>query len=155
MTYWRMQLHPNDPDRAMHYTSRSLAAGFIGLDFIKEVGDLNRAKYEQIPKKQKDYIAFCTEMKRGDKVLIIVHHFPFAVATVAGDYNYILRTEPELGIWFRHFRRVKDVMYFPDYRTNAKSWEQYKMTDTISILKDPKSKSCHLIKEMSRSGKAC
>lgn len=150
MTYWRMQLHPNDPAKAMHYTSRSLSAGFIGLDFGKEVGDLNRAKYNQIPKKQRGYIAFCTDMKISDKVLIIVHHFPFAIVTVAGDYNYILRTEPELGIWFRHFRRVKDIKYFSDYYTDARSWEQYIMINTISILKDTKSKSYQLIKEMSR-----
>ena len=88
-------------------------------------------------------------MQVGDRVLIIVHHFPFAVVTIDSEYNYIRRTEPELGVWFRHFRRIKDdPVYFADYATNAKSWEPYKMTDTISILKDPTSKSYKLIEKM-------
>lgn len=31
---------------------------------------------------------FAKNMSVGDKVLIIVHHFPFAVVTVDGEYNY-------------------------------------------------------------------
>src|SRR2546422_8310978 len=30
MTYWRMQLHPNDSSQAMRYAVESLASGFIG-----------------------------------------------------------------------------------------------------------------------------
>ena len=148
MNYWRMQLHPAKPAKAAFYAAQSLSAGFIGLDFHTEVGDLNRAKKGRIPKNQKDYVAFCGEMEIGDKVLIIVHHFPFAVATIAGDYNYILNPEPELGVWFRHFRRVKNVEYFSDFHKNVKSWEKYTMTDTIAKLKDPDSKSFKLIKDM-------
>ncbi len=40
MKYWRMQLHPNDAKNAAHYANQSLSAGFIGLDFATEVGDL-------------------------------------------------------------------------------------------------------------------
>ena len=40
MNWWRMQLHPNEPESATFYASQSLAAGFIGLDFATEVGDL-------------------------------------------------------------------------------------------------------------------
>jgi hypothetical protein len=151
MNYWRMQLHPNEAESATYYASESLAAGFIGLDFATDVGDLLAEEYQDILETQKDYVAFAKEMAKGDKVLVIVHHFPFAVVTVDGDYNYIRRTEPELGVWFRHFRRVKDIAYFADYNTNAKSWEQYVMTDTISILRDPNSKSYKLIEEMSRA----
>jgi hypothetical protein len=150
MNYWRMQLHPNEAESAAHYASQSLAAGFIGLDFETDVGDLLAEEQQNILDTQKDYVAFAKEMKEGDKVLIIVHHFPFAVVTVDGEYNYIRRTEPELGVWFRHFRRVKEVIYFADYNTNAKSWDQYIMTDTISILRDPSSKSYSLIEEMTK-----
>ena len=150
MNYWRMQLHPNEPESAAYYASRSIAAGFIGLDFATEVGDLLAEEHQNILDTQKDYLAFAKEMQTGDKVLIIVHHFPFAVVTVDGDYNYIRRTEPELGVWFRHFRRVKDVIYFADYNTNVRLWEQYTMTDAISILRDPNSKSYRLIEEMTK-----
>jgi len=148
MNYWRMQLHPNEAESATYYASESLAAGFIGLDFATDVGDLLSEGPQNILDTQKDYVSFAKEMEKGDKVLIIVHHFPFAMVTVDGDYNYIRRTEPELGVWFRHFRRVKDIIYFADYNTNARSWEQYIMTDTISILRDPSSKSYCLIEEM-------
>ena len=79
------------------------------------------------------YVDFAKNMEIEDKVLIIVHHFPFAVVTVSGDYNYIRNTEPEIGVWFRHFRRIKYPVFYSDYFTNARSWEQYVMTDTISI----------------------
>jgi len=150
MNYWRMQLHPNEAESAAYYTSQSIAAGFIGLDFATEVGDLLAEEHQNILDTQKDYLAFAKEMQPGDKVLIILHHFPFAVVTVEGDYNYIRRTEPELGVWFRHFRRVRDVIYFADYITNAKSWEQYTMTDAIAALRDPNSKSYRLIEEMTK-----
>lgn len=145
-----MQLHPNDADNSAFYANQSVAAGFIGLDFATEVGDLLSDEQKNILAAQKDYVHFANNMEKGDKVLIIVHHFPFAVVTVDGDYNYIRKTEPELGVWFRHFRRIKDAIYFSDYKTNAKSWEQYVMTDTISILNDPKSKSYKLIEAMTK-----
>jgi hypothetical protein len=86
-------------------------------------------------------------MKIDDSVLIITHHFPFALVKVTGKYNYIRDTAPELGVWFRHFRKVKNVRYYADYKTNAKSWTQLTMTDTISPLRDPKSQSFKLIKD--------
>lgn len=61
-------------------------------------------------------------------MLIISHHFPFALATVAGDYNYIRQAVPEIGVWFRHFRRVKEVQLYSDRVTNAANWQQLKMT---------------------------
>ena len=150
MTYWRMQLHPSEPEYSTQYASESLAAGFIGLDFKEEVGNLTLTTLEKLPDGQKDYMDFATKMKEGDKVLVIVHHFPFAVVTIEGQYNYILRPEPELGVWFRHFRRVKDVKYYADFITNAKAWESITMTDTISILRDQNSKSFKLIEEMTK-----
>lgn len=148
MNYWRMQLHPNEAEKAAYYSSQSIAAGFIGLGFATDVGDLLSESHDNISTTQKDYIDFATKIKLGDKVLIIAHHFPFAVVTVDGEYNYMRRAEPELGVWFNHFRRIKDPIFFLDYNTNAKSWEQFTMTDTISILKDSNSKSYMLIEEM-------
>lgn len=145
MTYWRMQLHPDEPGEAMKYSVQSLAAGYIGLDFGVEVGDMMMTTQAELPDNQKDYWAFAHEMEIGDRVLIFVHHFPFALATVNGDYNYIRTSAPEIGVWFRHFRAVRDVMYYGDYVTNARHWEPITMTDTISPLRDPSSKSYRLL----------
>ena len=40
MTYWRMQMHPAKPNEAVRHCVASLAAGYIGLDFFHNVGDL-------------------------------------------------------------------------------------------------------------------
>lgn len=147
MTFWRMQLHPDQPGEAFRHAVESVAAGHIGLDFESEVGDLRTARKSDLPASHKDYWAFAHEMETGDPVLIIVHHFPFALATVSGDYNYIRRPAPELKVWFRHFRRVEGVRYYADFKTNVASWEQLKMTDTISPLRSPTSRSYLLIQE--------
>ena len=148
MAYWRMQLHPDDSERSSFYAAQSLSAGFIGLDFSVEVGDLERVRTEDIPQYQRDYVGFANQMQVDDRVLIISHHFPFAVCTVAGEYNYIKNPEPELGVWFRHFRRVRDVRLFSDHRTNAQTWEQIRMTDTISPLVNEGTRSLELIRNM-------
>jgi hypothetical protein len=140
-----MQLHPSDPSGALKHTVQSLAAGFIGLDFAEDVGDLRRTTKAALPKNAEDYWAFSAEMAIGDRVLIIVHHFPFAIATIAGDYNYIRERAPEIGVWFRPFRRVEKVEYYGDRITDAKRWERIKMTDTISPLRSASSKSYKLI----------
>ena len=146
MNYWRMQLHPNQPEEAMAYAVKSLAAGFIGLDFRRDPGNLLITARDKLPTNQRDYWDFAHRMQTGDKVLIIVHHFPFALATVAGDYTYITGAVPEIGVWFRHFRRVKDVLYYADCRTNVRAWRQLRMTDTISILSDRDSASARLMR---------
>jgi hypothetical protein len=93
-------------------------------------------------------------MERGDKVLVSVHHFPFALVTVAGDYNYMASPEPQLGVWFRHFRRIERsaTRYYADRITNAKAWQSITMTDTISILKDPTKQSYQLIDSWTAGG---
>ena len=151
MAYWRMQLHPADPARAMRYAAESIAAGFIGLDFAAEVGDLHAARREDLPANQTDYWDFAHRMNVGDRVLVIVHHFPFALVTVSGDYNYIRTAEPALGVWFRHFRRIDrdQTQYFADRATDVRKWDQYTMTDTISILHSATGQSYQLIREWS------
>jgi hypothetical protein len=151
MPYWRMQLHPSDPAAAMRYAVESVAAGFIGLDFAADVGDLRLTERGQLPANQSDYWDFAHRMSVGDRVLLIVHHFPFALVTIAGDYNYIRKPEPELAVWFRHFRRIDraQTQYYADRVTNARKWEQYTMTDTISVLHTATGKSFQLIQEWS------
>jgi hypothetical protein len=77
----------------------------------------------------------------------MVHHFPFALVTVVGEYNYTRNTAPQIGVWFRHFRAIdkENVLYYADKVTNAASWQKITMTDTISVLNDPNSKSYQLI----------
>src|SRR5438132_5661827 len=145
MTYWRMQLHPDDATHAVQHAVKSLAAGFIGLGFLHDPGDLMLVNSAALQRGEKDYVEFARRMAIGDKVLIIVHHFPFALVTIAGDYNYVRRPEPEIGVWFNHFRRVSDVKYYGDWVTNAHDWQPLTMTDTISILDDPHSQSYRLI----------
>ena len=146
MANWRMQLHPDSSPEAMRHAVESLAAGYIGLDFEEEVGDLNRITREQLTQ-QKPYLAFAHEMTEGDRVLVMVHHFPFALVTVKGEYNYIRNRAPELGVWFRHFREVSDVRYFADYRKDARTWPRIPMTDTICPLRRDDSASSELIEE--------
>jgi len=145
-----MQLHPDDAKNSAFYSQQSLAVGLIGLDFATEVGDLLASDHDGILVSQKDYLNFASNIEIGDKVLIISHHYPVAVLTVSGEYNYIRRKEPKLGVWFRHFRRIQDIKYFADHVTHAQAWEQYVMTDTISTLVDKNSKSNRLIDEMSK-----
>lgn len=129
----------------MAHCVNSLAAGFIGLDFKGNINDLRERSKDSLPPNQKDYWAFAHEMSKGDQVLIIAHHFPFALVTVKGPYNFVRQAVPELGVWFRHFRRVVDVRYYADHVTDVRKWEQIKMTDTISPLRDTNSKSYRLI----------
>jgi len=142
-----MQLHPDESGDAIKRTIESLAAGYIGLDFgAANVGDLRRTQRSELPQGQKGYRAFADEMKRGDRVLIIVHNFPFALATVAGGYNYIRsRPERELGVWFRHFRAVVDVRYYGDLIRDVRKWQRLTMNDTICPLRDPRRASYRLI----------
>jgi len=151
--YWSMQLHPADSQSAMKYAVESVAAGFVGLDFKGEPGDLRNVNRESLAAGERDYWDFANRMQLGDQVLVIVHHFPFALVTIAGNYNYVARPEPEIGVWFRHFRRINraETRYFADYRTNAAAWEQFPMTDTISILKRKDGQRIRLMKEWSGS----
>ena len=147
MPYWRMQLHPADPRSSMKHSVNSVAAGFIGLDFAEDAGDLRHVDRATLPPGQTDYWDFANRLAIGDRVLVIVHHFPFALVTVSGEYNYMRATEPELGVWFRHFRRidVEATQFFADRVTNARAWDQYRMTDTIAPLLDPTGQSFRLI----------
>jgi hypothetical protein len=147
-----MQLHPNDTDGSARYVAQSLSAGFVGLDFIEDVGDLKQTTYEALPTKQKNYWAFAHEMAEGDHILIFVHHFPFALVTVSGPYNYIKNTVPEIGVWFRHFRKVTDVRYYIDFNKNANSWEKLTMTATLTPLRRLDTESKLLIDKWVNAG---
>jgi len=105
MAYWRMQLHPNESEGAIRHTVESLSAGYIGLDSATDVPDLLTIPQTELPENSRNYWSFGREMEVGDWVLLFTHHFPFALARVAGPYNYIRSAAPEIGVWFRHFRR--------------------------------------------------
>lgn len=147
--YWRMQLHPTDSTFSSFYANTSIAKGFIGLGFENKVGDLLELQDIEILGKQKDYLLFATEMKVGDIVLIMSHHNPVAVVKIKSDYNYIRETVPELGIWFRHFRKIEDeIIYYTDFETNKNNFQSITMSGTISPLRDENSQSRKLIQAM-------
>jgi hypothetical protein len=145
-----MQLHPDSPGGAVKHTVESLSAGYIGLDFAADVADMKSIAQESLPEGQRNYWAFAHEMAVGDRVLLFTHHFPFALARVSGDYNFIRTAVPELGVWFRHFRTVDDVRYFGDFRTNAREWRPLTMTATITPLREATSESYRLIEDWLR-----
>src|SRR6266536_6444948 len=60
--YSRMQLHPSDPEHSMAHAAQSLVAGFIGLDFERDVGDLFRTDQSELPSQQRDYYGFAHDM---------------------------------------------------------------------------------------------
>lgn len=47
-----------------------------------------------LPSGQPDCREFAHIMKKDDIILVIAHHFPFALAKVAGLNNYISRPQP-------------------------------------------------------------
>ena len=155
MNYWRMQLHPDDAQSSSFYANESIVKGFIGLGFATEVGDLLTEQNESILDRQKSYRVFATDMSVGDKVLIMSHHVPLAVVTITSDYNYIRTPLQNLGVWFNHFREIDTslTIYYSDYQTNIKSWESITMTNTVSSLIDPSSKSYQLIDKMTEWSK--
>jgi hypothetical protein len=147
-----MQLHPNRPGGSARHSAESLSAGFVGLDFKWDVGDLLRAHYEDLPKEEKNQWAFAHEMAEGDYVLVFSHHYPFALARIDGAYNYIRTPVPEIGVWFRHFRRIADVRYYSDFKTNASAWKPLTMTATLTPLRKGESGSQQLIDEWLAAG---
>jgi hypothetical protein len=149
-----MQLHPTeDPDMATEYAVQSLARGLIGFGFSEDPADLTLVAASSLPDGvRKHDVEFATRMEVGDKVLVMVHQFPFALVTVASDYYYLrrpVRTHkpvlPELGIWFNHFRRVAEVKYYADRVKDARKWEKYTRAPTIQRLTDPNSAAYRLI----------
>ena len=157
MVYWRMQLHDSDKrGYAIKYCVESLAAGYIGLDFHKDPGDLSVIKKEdpdykdKLPGSESRCWVFAHEMKKGDIVLVMAHHFPFALVKIVGDYNYIKHTENDSPVmfWFKHFRAVKVLDYYADYiiRENQKQ-QKIQMTDTIQKLADSSRDSYKLIEK--------
>jgi hypothetical protein len=145
MTYWRMQLHPSESEGAIRHTVECLSAGYVGLDFESDVPDMLSVPKESLPQSQRNYWAFAHEMAVGDRVLLFAHHFPLALVRVAGEYNYIRNIAPEIGVWFRHFRKIDDVRYYGDFVTNAKTWESLVMTATLTPLRDSNSSSYQII----------
>ena len=134
MSFWRMQLHPHEGARAIGHAIDSLSRGYIGLGFRNDFsGDLSKADPRDLPRGQRVYQHFATTMQEGDFVLIIAHHHPVALVEVIGPYNYVKDPDPHdvIGVWFRHFRRVKVHGYYGDWYTNPAEWE--KTISTVAI----------------------
>lgn len=133
MSYWRMQLHPNEPEFAAYYTVQSLARGFIGLDFAEDPGDLERLDVSELEANPNNIRGFVTEIQRDDYILISLHHQPFALATDIGSYNYIKNHVAELDIWFRHFRQAGTISYYSDVFGRIREEESHLvMTNTFA-----------------------
>ncbi|MBK7449103.1 MAG: hypothetical protein IPJ47_06620 [Anaerolineales bacterium] len=79
---------------------------------MTDTPDLKTISQETLPENQKNYWACAHEMQIGDHVLLFAHHFPLALVHVAGEYNYIREKAPEIGVWFRHFRKIDDIRYY-------------------------------------------
>jgi len=147
MTYWKIQLHPNDNTRAVEHTMRTLGLRYIGLGFANQPGDFTGVSADEVVQSQRDYWEFSHTMHEGDLVLVVAHHYPCALVQVLGCYNYVHNPEEEIGVWFRHFRRVKVVGYYADFVVNPAQWKRTKMTDAIVILRNTESLSYQLIEE--------
>jgi hypothetical protein len=139
-----MQVHPLGSDSPIKDTVESISAGYIGLDFSSNAPDLMTIPKGKL-KSHKNYWAFAHEMKIGDRVLVFAHNFPLALVQIKGEYNYIRSIDPEIGVWFRHFREIDDVRYYWDYVESVNEWENIPMSGTIAPLRNPKSQSYRLI----------
>jgi hypothetical protein len=145
--FWRMQLHPGNADQATRYAVQCLATGVVGFDYGEDPGDLvalngSRKSHNINPHE----IEFASENLIGDKVLVLVHHHPFALATIASDYYYLraktLAEREELfGVWCNHIRRVRDIRYYSDWVKDPNNWESFHKCPTIQKLVDPQSAS--------------
>lgn len=140
-----MQLHPSDPERAVAHATRSLGLGYIGLDFRNPPGDLMVVEPESVDSNQRNYLDLAHTMAVDDLVLVMAHHYPHALVRVKGEYNYIREPEEELGVWFRHFRRVEILGYYSDFEKNPENWISITMPATIGVLNTPESESFRLI----------
>ena len=129
----------------------SLSAGYVGLDFAVDVPDMLTVPQTTLPENQRNYFLFAHEMEIEDWVLLFTHHFPFALAQVVGPYNYIRAAAPEIGVWFRHFRKVDSVRYYGDFVTNARTWESIPMTAAITPLREQDLASYQLIDQWLRA----
>jgi len=86
-------------------------------------------------------------MDIGDRVVLFAHHYPLALVRVAGPYNYIRSIAPEIGVWFRHFRKIDDVRYYGDFITDVKKWQKITMTATITRFAKQHPRTYQLIEE--------
>jgi len=141
-----MQLHPKAPGGSARHAAESLSAGFVGLDSDWDVGDLCRAKYDDLPSEEKNQWAFAYEMVEGDHVLIFCHH---SVCSGKNSGTVQLHKESSAGnrCVVRHFRRVDSVRCYGDFKTNVAGWKPLTMTSTLTPLRKSESGSQQLIDE--------
>jgi|JI10StandDraft_1071094.scaffolds.fasta_scaffold1514436_1 hypothetical protein len=151
MNYYRMQLHPDDSKQSSKHASESLSAGFVGLGFREDPGDLTKINPQDVTLSNNENTYWVIkDIQPGDLILIMSHHYPYALVKVAEGYNYIKNPVPELGIWFNHFVRIdrEFTKYYSDYITNPNDWQYITTTMTIQPLKNDETISMGVIKEM-------
>lgn len=129
---WRMQLHPNESSRSMEHTTRCLAAGYVGLGFDNDPGDLAALPASDLDTKTNNIHAFVHEIQREDRIVIFSRNRPLAMVSDIGPYNFIREPVPELRIWFRHFRQFSKLSWYADAIGNTPPEPQIVMTNTFS-----------------------
>ena len=90
-------------------------------------------------------------MKAGDFVLIMAHHYPFALVKVDGPYNYIRKPKQLYPGMAQAFPPGEGSSVLGDWVTNAHSWKKISMTNTISRLDDRGTESYQLIEQWLRA----
>lgn len=149
MRYWRMQLHPDEPEYATYYTVECLMNSYIGLGFEGADKDLSSIDYNSLETTPNNIYAFVHDISKDDWILIFHHNAPFALVTELGPYNFIKMNVPEMNIWFRHFRRFnkeKLSFYYDVFKTGINKHSGIKMTNTFSEASED-SETVKLIKE--------
>lgn len=153
MNYFRMQLHPDDSGQASKHASESISAGFVGLGFDEDPGDLTKVTPDkaQLSNNEHSYWEILN-IQKGDFILVMSHHYPFALVQVEEGYNYIKKPVHELGIWFNHFVRIDKLAtrYYSDYITNPANWTKIVAIMTLQKLVKTDTLSYAVIEEMSK-----
>lgn len=65
--------------------------------------------------------------------MVVARHYPRALVPITGPNSYIRASKEELGVWFRHFRKVQLLGYYANLATRPTKWEKTIMTNTISL----------------------
>jgi hypothetical protein len=102
MTYWHMQLHPNNPN---FNREREI------LEQKQVIGVDDRSDGE------KKIDLFKLAMSIGDIVLIKLGAQPIALVEVTGEHEYIKQVNDDLD-WFPHRRNIKVIAFMDDVKND-------------------------------------
>jgi hypothetical protein len=107
MTFWHIQMHPDDPSLKPEKISDILVkTSLIGLNFDKDTPVYNH---------------FRNTMKPGDIVLVRQGHTPVALVEVTGEWQFLPWSKCNEDLdWFRMRRKVRVLEYASPSRLNDK-----------------------------------